>query len=154
MGLNGLDEYWVPEHVKDYLRKRGFALPLDDMEPWIRSRDDWMSTRGDFYNYRDKDGVRRVYELHWRGLCRRATRGALKDWGHRVAEHHRRTSSIDAKRQERARCKAHEALLSLLESEGVRGWSLRGASPPTTRGTQLTSGHWYPNPPWLLIEEV
>lgn len=31
MGANGLDEYWVPEHVKDYLRKIGFALPLDDM---------------------------------------------------------------------------------------------------------------------------
>ena len=33
MRLNGLDEYWVPEHVKDYLRKLGFVLPLDDMEP-------------------------------------------------------------------------------------------------------------------------
>ena len=46
MGANGLDEYWVPEHVKDYLRKLGFVLPLDDMEPWIRSWDDWMSARG------------------------------------------------------------------------------------------------------------
>lgn len=40
MGANGLDEYWVPEHVKDYLRRLGFVLPLDDMEPWIRSWDD------------------------------------------------------------------------------------------------------------------
>ena len=47
MGANGLDEYWVPEHVKDYLRKLGFVLPLDDMEPWIRSWDDWMSARGE-----------------------------------------------------------------------------------------------------------
>ena len=31
MDANGLDEYWVPEHVMDYLRKIGFALPLDDM---------------------------------------------------------------------------------------------------------------------------
>ena len=31
MSTNGLDEYWVPEHVKDCLRKIGFALPLDDM---------------------------------------------------------------------------------------------------------------------------
>ena len=31
MGVNGLDEYLVPEHVKGYLRKIGFALPLDDM---------------------------------------------------------------------------------------------------------------------------
>lgn len=33
MSLNSMDEYWVPEHVKDYLRKLGFALLLDDMEP-------------------------------------------------------------------------------------------------------------------------
>ena len=57
MSTNGLDEYWVPEHVKDYLRKLGFVLPLDDMEPWIRSWDDWMSARGEFYDYRDKDGM-------------------------------------------------------------------------------------------------
>jgi len=40
MSLNTVDEYWVPEHVKEYLRGLGFALPLDDMEPWIRSWDD------------------------------------------------------------------------------------------------------------------
>ena len=68
MGANGLDEYWVPEHVKDYLRKLGFVLPLDDMEPWIRSWDDWMSARGDFYDYRDKDGMWRVYEVHRRSI--------------------------------------------------------------------------------------
>lgn len=67
MGANGLDEYWVPEHVKDYLRKLGFVLPLDDMEPWIRSWDDWMSARGEFYDYRDKDGMGRVYAVHRRG---------------------------------------------------------------------------------------
>ncbi len=37
MSVNSLDEYWVPEHVKEYLRGLGFVLPLDDMEPWIRS---------------------------------------------------------------------------------------------------------------------
>ena len=42
MGLNGLDEYWVPEHVKEYLSKAGLVLPLDDMEPGIRSWDDRM----------------------------------------------------------------------------------------------------------------
>lgn len=31
MGTNGLDEYWVPEHVKEYLRKLGFVLPLDPL---------------------------------------------------------------------------------------------------------------------------
>lgn len=40
MSLNSMDEYWAPEHVKEYLRGLGFVLPLDDMEPWIRSWDD------------------------------------------------------------------------------------------------------------------
>ena len=29
MSVNSLDEYWVPEHVKDYLRRLGFVLPFD-----------------------------------------------------------------------------------------------------------------------------
>lgn len=29
MSLNTVDEYWVPEHVKEYLRGLGFVLPLD-----------------------------------------------------------------------------------------------------------------------------
>lgn len=69
MSINGLDEYWVPEHVKDYLRKLGFVLPLDDMEPWIRSWDDWMSARGEFYDYRDKDGMGRVCAVHRWDAC-------------------------------------------------------------------------------------
>ena len=28
MGANGLDEYWVPEHVKDYLRRMGFVFAI------------------------------------------------------------------------------------------------------------------------------
>ena len=56
MSVNSLDEYWVPEHVKEYLRGLGFVLPLDDMEPWIRSWDDWMGARGDFYDYRARTG--------------------------------------------------------------------------------------------------
>ena len=68
MSANGLDEYWVPEHVKDYLRKLGFVLPLDDMEPWIRSWDDWMGARGEFYDYRDKDGMGRVYAVRRRSI--------------------------------------------------------------------------------------
>ena len=79
MATNGLDEYWVPEHVKDYLRKLGFALPLDDMEPWIRSWDDWMSARGDFYDYRDKDGMGRVYEVHRRSI--HPAMRVCKEWG-------------------------------------------------------------------------
>lgn len=46
MSLNTMDEYWVPEHVKEYLRGLGFVIPLDDMELWIRSWDDWMGLVG------------------------------------------------------------------------------------------------------------
>ena len=79
MSVNELDEYWVPEHVKDYLRKLGFVLPLDDMEPWIRSWDDWMGARGDFYDYRDKDGMGRVYEVHRRSI--HPAMRVCKEWG-------------------------------------------------------------------------
>ena len=62
MSVNSLDEYWVPEHVKEYLRRLGFVLPLDDMEPWIRSWDDWMGARGDFYDmcFHDTPSLRLV----------------------------------------------------------------------------------------------
>lgn len=79
MGANGLDEYWVPEHVKDYLRKLGFVLPLDDMEPWIRSWDDWMSARSEFYDYRDKDEMGRVYAVHRRSI--HPAMRVCKEWG-------------------------------------------------------------------------
>lgn len=46
MSLNSMDEYWVPEHVKEYLRGLGFVLPIDGMEPWIQSWDDWMGLVG------------------------------------------------------------------------------------------------------------
>ncbi|MBP3883983.1 MAG: hypothetical protein J6D54_03470 [Olsenella sp.] len=79
MSLNAMDEYWVPEHVKDYLRRMGFVLPLDDMEPWIRSWDDWMGARGSFYDYRDQDGVGRVYEVHRRSI--HPAMRVCKEWG-------------------------------------------------------------------------
>lgn len=79
MSLDGMDEYWVPEHVKEYLRGLGFVLPLDEMEPWIRSWDDWMGARGDFYDYRDKDGLGRVYEVHRRSI--HPAMRVCKEWG-------------------------------------------------------------------------
>ncbi|RDB69450.1 hypothetical protein [Eggerthella sinensis] len=79
MGLNGMDEYWVPEHVKGYLRQLGFALPLDDMEAHIRTWDDWMGARGDFYDYRDTDGVGRAYAVHRRSL--HPAMRVCREWG-------------------------------------------------------------------------
>ena len=67
--MQGLDdEYWVPEHVREWLRSLGFTLPLEDMEPHIRAWDRWMRSLGDFYDYRDTDGVGRVYEVHRRSI--------------------------------------------------------------------------------------
>lgn len=45
MSLNSVGECWVPEHVKEYLRGLGSVLPLDDMEAWIRSWDEWLVAR-------------------------------------------------------------------------------------------------------------
>lgn len=79
MSLNTMDEYWVPEHVKEYLRKLGFVLPLEDMEGYIRAWDDWMGAKGDFYDYRDTDGVGRVYAVHRRSI--HPAMRVCKEWG-------------------------------------------------------------------------
>lgn len=61
-------EYWVPEHVREYLRSLGFVLPLESMEGYIRAWHEWMSATGDFYDYRDTDGFGRIYEVHRRSI--------------------------------------------------------------------------------------
>lgn len=79
MGVDGMDEYWVPGHVRAYLEGLGFRLPLDDMEPYIREWDDWMGARGSFYDYRDTDGVGRVYEVHRRSIA--PAMRVCREWG-------------------------------------------------------------------------
>lgn len=73
------DEYWVPEHVREWLRSLGFSLPLEDMEPHIRAWDRWMRALGDFYDYRDTDGVGRVYEVHRRSI--HPAMRVCREWG-------------------------------------------------------------------------
>ena len=73
------DEYWVPEHVRAYLQGLGFSLPLEDMEPHIRTWDRWMRALGDFYDYRDTDGVGRVYEVHRRSI--HPAMRVCREWG-------------------------------------------------------------------------
>ena len=73
------DEYWVPEHVREWLRSLGFSLPLEDMEPHIRAWDSWMRALGDFYDYRDTDGVGRVYEVHRRSI--HPAMRVCREWG-------------------------------------------------------------------------
>ena len=72
-------DYWVPEHVRAYLRGLGFTLPLEDMEPYIRAWDRWMRSLGDFYDYRDTDGVGRVYEVHRRSI--HPAMRVCREWG-------------------------------------------------------------------------
>ena len=73
------DEYWVPEHVRKWLRCLGFSLPLEDMEPHIRAWDSWMRALGDFYDYRDTDGAGRVYEVHRRPI--HPAMRVCREWG-------------------------------------------------------------------------
>ena len=78
--MEGLDrEYWVPEHVRAWLRGLGFTLPLEDMEPHIRAWDQWMRALGDFYSYKDTDGVGRVYEVHRRSI--HPAMRVCREWG-------------------------------------------------------------------------
>ena len=72
-------DYWVPEHVRAYLRGLGFQLPLEDMEPYIRAWDRWMRSLGDFYDYKDTDGVGRVYEVHRRSI--HPAMRVCREWG-------------------------------------------------------------------------
>lgn len=73
------EEYWVPEHVREYLRALGFALPLEAMEPHIRSWHAWMQASGSFYDYRDADGFGRVYEVHRRSI--HPAMRVCREWG-------------------------------------------------------------------------
>lgn len=50
MSLNSMDEYWVPEHVKDYLRGLGSVLPLDGGVAGVVQADGVRWTPGDRYS--------------------------------------------------------------------------------------------------------
>lgn len=73
------EEYWVPEYVREYLRALGFALPLEAMEPHICAWHEWMQAHESFYDYKDTDGVGRVYKVHWH-LIHPAMR-VYREWG-------------------------------------------------------------------------
>ena len=61
------------------MRALGCSLPLEDMEPHIRAWDRWMRALGDFYDYRDTDGVGRVYEVHRRSI--HPAMRVCREWG-------------------------------------------------------------------------
>ena len=54
-------EYWIPEHVREYLRSPGFAFPLGHGGHTGMWRE-WMQPAHDFYDYRGPDGLGRIYE--------------------------------------------------------------------------------------------
>ncbi|MBQ9002769.1 MAG: phage portal protein [Eggerthellaceae bacterium] len=72
-------EYWVPEHVREYLTSLGFHLPIGAMEEHIRMWHEWMEATGSFYNYRDSDGFGRIYEVHRRSI--RPAMRVCREWG-------------------------------------------------------------------------
>ena len=72
-------EYWVPEHVREYLRSLGFVLPLEAMEGHIRMWHEWMQSVGSFYDYRDTDGFGRIYEVHRRSI--HLAMRVCQEWG-------------------------------------------------------------------------
>lgn len=57
----------------------GFVLPLEAMEGYIRSWHEWMQSTGDFYDYRDTDGFRRLYEVHRRSI--HPAMRVCQEWG-------------------------------------------------------------------------
>ena len=79
--MSKIDEvdYWVPEHVREYLRSMGFQLPLEPMESYIRSWYEWMQASGSFYDYRDSDGFGRIYEVHRRSI--HPAMRVCREWG-------------------------------------------------------------------------
>ena len=79
--MSKIDEvdYWVPEHVREYLRAMGFQLPLEPMESHIRAWHEWMQACGSFYDYRDSDGFGREYEVHRRSI--HPAMRVCREWG-------------------------------------------------------------------------
>lgn len=79
-GLAGGETYWIPECVREWLRKQGFSTrALEDMEPHVREWDSWMRSEGEFYDYRDTDGFGRLYEVHRRSIM--PAMRVCREWG-------------------------------------------------------------------------
>ena len=69
----------MPERVREFLRAMGFRSPLEEMEPHVLAWDRWMRAVGEFYDYRDKDGFGRVYEVHRRSIM--PAMRVCREWG-------------------------------------------------------------------------
>jgi hypothetical protein len=54
-------------------------LPLEDMEGHIAEWDRWMRSAGELYDYRDTEGLGRVYEVHRRSIM--PAMRVCREWG-------------------------------------------------------------------------
>ena len=82
----GEQSYWVPDHVREYLKGLGFHLPLEAMEGHIRAWHSWLGATGDFYDYHlqmsqtmYRNIHRKTYPVNWRKqvyACAREQQGA------------------------------------------------------------------------------
>lgn len=79
MSLNTMDEYWGPEHVKEYLQELGLSFPSMTWSLGFGRGTTGWGARGDFYDYRGKDGLGRVYEVHRRSI--HPAMRVCKEWG-------------------------------------------------------------------------
>lgn len=61
-------EYRVLKRVCECLRLLELVLPIEVMEGHIRVRYEWMEASDPFYDYRDSDGFKRIYEAYRRSI--------------------------------------------------------------------------------------
>lgn len=130
MGAGMDEEYWVPGHVREYLRELGFMLPLESMEPHIRAWHEWMQASGAFYDYKDTDGVGRLYEVHGRSIhpamrvCREWGSLLLNDKTQVVCTDQRCTEWLEAWLAETGFMAAAQATVVRAFGMGTGAWAL------------------------------
>lgn len=116
--------------MREYLRGLGFRLPLEAMEPYIRSWHEWMQASGTFYDYRDTDGVGRLYEAHRRSInpamrvCREWGSLLLNDKTQVVCDDQRCTKWLEGYLAETGFMAAAQATVVRAFGMGTGAWAL------------------------------
>lgn len=70
--------YTIPQHVREYVRARGYSVSGAAMEGFIGEWYSWLKAEGSFYTYKDKDGFGRIYEVHRRSI--KPARRVSQEW--------------------------------------------------------------------------
>lgn len=71
--------YSIPQHVRDYIDKAGYALPCGQMENHISRWHGWMRSEGDFYDYDEVDSNGRRFKVH--RLSIKPAKRVAAEWG-------------------------------------------------------------------------